>query len=63
MENTCNIGYEYKIIYDYCSEDGYTDEHNLSEYFNGTWTELQDYIKQMKRNGCYNIDAIAIDYC
>lgn len=48
----------YEIIYDFCDADGY-EERNISELFRGTWTELREYIKQMKRNGCYNIDAIA----
>lgn len=46
----------YEIIYDYTSEEGYEETNNVEE-FEGTWSELQDYIKQMRRNGCYNIDA------
>ena len=46
----------YEIIYDYTSEEGYEETNNVEE-FKGSWTELQDYIKQMRRNGCYNIDA------
>lgn len=41
----------YEIIYDY------EDEKNIRETFEGTWTELQDHIEQMRENGCYNIDA------
>lgn len=41
----------YEIVYDY------EDEHNLVEIFEGSWHELQDYIKQMRRDGCYNIVA------
>ena len=46
----------YEIRYDYCNEDGYCEE-DITEEFEGNWDELKDYIKQMKRNGCYNIDA------
>ena len=48
----------YELIYDYC--DDYSDEHNIYEVFDGSWTELQDYIKQMKANGCYAISATYI---
>lgn len=52
----------YEIIYDYTSEEGYEENNNV-EQFEGTWTDLQDYIKQMRRNGCYNISANEIsDY-
>lgn len=49
----------YEIIYDYCSEyDGcYSEDYNIVETFEGSWTELQDYIKRMRANGCYNISA------
>lgn len=51
----------YEIIYDF--SDDYTDERNISERFEGSWSELQEYIKQMKQNGCYNISATALyDY-
>ena len=49
----------YELIYDYC--DDYSDEHNIYEVFEGSWTELQDYIKQMKANGCYAISATYIE--
>ena len=48
----------YNIIYDVDSEDGYT--YTEEEMFKGSWTDLQNLIKQMKSNGCYNIDANAI---
>lgn len=52
----------YEIIYDYTSEEGYEENNNV-EQFEGTWTDLQDYLKQMRRNGCYNISANEIsDY-
>lgn len=46
----------YEILYDYDDESGEIYRNN-SETFEGTWSDLQDYIKQMRRNGCYNIDA------
>ena len=45
----------YEIVYDFCND--YTEERGAVEYFDGPWTELQEYLKQMKRNGCYNIDC------
>lgn len=49
----------YEITYDYCGE--FEEEHNIRETFKGTWSELQEYIEQMKENGCFNIDAACID--
>lgn len=48
----------YEIIYDYDNEFG--TERNCIETFDGDWYELQEYIKAMKDNGCYNISATAI---
>lgn len=48
----------YEIIYDY--DDGWTEYQNNVETFEGSWSELQAYIKQMKKNGCYNISATCI---
>jgi hypothetical protein len=45
---------EYEIIYDYTDDGGYESRNNV-ESFTGDWLELQDYIKQMKKQGCYNI--------
>lgn len=47
----------YNIFYDYEDEYGYTYRDNMEE-FEGDWHELQEYIKSMRRNGCYNIDAV-----
>ena len=44
----------YEIIYDY------DDERNICETFEGDWGELQDYIKTMRKQGCYNISANCI---
>lgn len=56
---------KYEIIYDYDNsaldyDGGYFEEKNIREEFTGSWDELQDYIKSMKKNGCYNIDAVAL---
>lgn len=45
---------KYEIIYDY------EDSKNCQEEFEGEWLELKKYIKTMKEQDCYNIDAIAI---
>lgn len=44
----------YEITYDY------EDERNLQETFKGDWFELQSYIREMRKDGCYNIDASCI---
>ena len=49
----------YELIYDF--SDDYVDEYNICEVFYGTWTELQECIKQMRQNGCYNISATYIE--
>lgn len=49
----------YEIIYDYCGED-YSEEYGCTEEFEGSWTDLQAYIKAMRREGCYNITATCI---
>ena len=57
---------KYEIIYDYDNGvlgEGYFEEKNLREEFTGSWDELQDYIKSMKQNGCYNIDVCGYDAC
>ena len=45
----------YEIIYDY------EDERNIPETFEGSWTELQEYIKEMRATGCCNISAASLD--
>lgn len=49
----------YEIIYDYTDDSGYECCNNV-ETFEGTWDELQAYIRDMRRNGCYNISATCI---
>lgn len=48
----------YEIMYDY--DDGWTEFRDCCEEFTGTWTELQAYIKIMRKRGCYNITAAAV---
>ena len=50
---------KYEVIYDY--DDGVSESRNIREEFEGDWTELQDFIKELRESGCYNIDANAID--
>lgn len=59
---------KYYIIYDYDNGvlgygDDYVEEKNLHEEFVGSWSELQDHIKSMKQDGCYNIDVCGYDAC
>lgn len=46
---------QYEIIYDY--DDGYSVSENCIEYFEGSWSDLQKHIKEMRKNGRYNITA------
>ena len=50
----------YEITYDYTDEGGF-ERRDITEIFKGTWTELQAYIRAMRRSGCYNIAANAVD--
>lgn len=45
----------YEIIYDY--DGGDYECRNIVETFEGSWSELQDYLKSMRKNGCCNISA------
>ena len=56
----------FTIIYDWAPDwdpgYGWEDsdnygETNLTEEFEGTWDELQEYLVQMRINGCYHIDV------
>ncbi len=49
----------YEIIYDYTEEFGNESRDNM-ETFTGTRTELQAYIKKMRKQGCYNIVATEV---
>ena len=51
----------YEITYDY--DDEWSGGGTSSETFEGSWSELQDYIKQLRASGCYNIDAACVDDC
>ncbi len=48
----------YEIIYDY--DDGVLEQKNIHETLTGSWTELQDHIREIRADGCYNISANAI---
>ena len=47
---------KYEIRYDYCDEDG-NETKDIVDEFDGTWIDLQDQIKLMKKGGCSNIEA------
>lgn len=47
----------YELIYDYCHEDGFEDYGILETVEVKGWGELKKIIKQMRQNGCYNINA------
>ena len=49
----------YEIIYDYTDEAG-NEILNVTEEFTGSWTELQQEIKNLRENGCYNIVAAVV---
>ena len=49
----------YEITYDYTDDCG-NDDFNITETFDGSWSELRAYINQMRKNGCYNINATAL---
>jgi hypothetical protein len=51
---------KYVIYYDYTDDYGY-ECCNCQETFYGDWFELQDCIKAMRKNGCYNINATLVD--
>ena len=46
----------YKIFYDYTDYAGY-EWRNCQDSYDGDWNGLQECIKNMRLNGCYNIDA------
>lgn len=50
----------YKIFYDFTDDYGNTAS-NCYEFFEGDWFELQEVIKKMRKNGCYNIDAVDME--
>ncbi len=49
----------YEIIYDY--DDGEFVQPNIVEEFEGDWFELQQYIRELRHQGCFHIDATCID--
>ena len=50
----------YEIVYDYTDLSGF-EIKNIHEYFSGTWTELQAYIRTLRKQGCYHISAASVD--
>ncbi len=48
----------YEIIYDYADEDG--EYYGCHETFEGTWDDLQEYIRELRNESCYHIDANAV---
>lgn len=46
----------YEIRYDYCSDEGY-EEKDIIEEFEGEYQDLQDYLKEMREQGCYHIQV------
>ena len=50
---------KYEVMYDY--DNGCDESRNIREEFDGNWTELQNFIKELRESGCYNIDAAAVD--
>lgn len=50
----------YVIYYDYTDEEG-NEYKNNQEEFTGSHLELMDYIKDMRKNDCYNIDASYVE--
>lgn len=43
----------------WCEDDEW-GEHTYQEFFDGSWTELQHRIKNLRKAGCYHIDASAL---
>ena len=53
--------YVYTIYYSY--EDRYGDTHDYyEEIFEGTRSELEAHIKEMKEDGCFNINVAPASY-
>lgn len=51
----------YEIIYCIDVDDfDFGRTYIQTETFTGEWPDLQDHIEEMKRNGCYQIDATCI---
>ena len=46
---------KYEVIYD-CD-----DCRGITEIFEGEWTELKAYIKELRECGYFNIDAVCTD--
>lgn len=46
---------KYIIVYNWDGAD--YEVETCVEEFVGSWNELYEYIRQMRNNGCYNIEA------
>lgn len=53
---------KYEIVYDF-TDFGGDESEGVREVFEGSWDELRAYIENMKKEGCYNIEATCIDDC
>ena len=51
--------YKYEITYDYFDECENCERH-IVEDFDGKWSEMVAYLRQLRKNGCYNIVSTAI---
>ena len=52
----------YKIFYDYTDLGGY-EWRNCQDSYDGDFAGLQEIIKNMRLNGCYNIDVTEVEDC
>lgn len=50
---------KYEVIYDY--DNGYDEEKDILEEFEGTYLDLQNFIKYLKKSGAYHINATSIE--
>ena len=48
----------YEIIYDYCDE--WTEDFNIGTTFEGSHSELEDYLKQLREAGCYHFSVACV---
>ncbi len=53
-----HVPQQFEIYYDNVNEDG-DARFNLMDRFDGSWYDLQDHIRSMKKKGCYNIHAVS----
>ncbi len=51
---------KYKIFYDYTDDEGDESRNNV-EFYDGDYNGLQRTLKSMRDQGCYNIQATALN--